>query len=62
MRKLSRQLVFINTSPPEDRVKLLKCLNDIKEMENDCEKIYASGLLDKYTKHPAKLEHLTLAD
>ena len=62
MRKLSRLLVFVNTSPPEDRGKLLKCLNDIKEMEDDCEEIYASGLLDKYTNHPAKLEHLTLGD
>ena len=35
MRKSSRQLVFINTSPPQDRVKLLKCLNDIKEMEDN---------------------------
>ena len=62
MRKSSRQVVFVNTSPPEDRVKLLKCFNDIKEMEDDSEEIYASGLLDRYTKRPAKLEHLTLAD
>ena len=62
MRKSSRQIVFVNTSPPEDRVKLLKCFNDIKEMEDDSDDIYASGLLDRYTKRPAKLEHLTLAD
>ena len=31
-------------------------------MEDDCEEIYRSGLSDRYTKHPAKLEHLTLAD
>ena len=48
-------MVFVNTSPPEDRVKLLKSFNDIKEMEDDSEEIYASGLLDRYTKHPAKL-------
>ena len=57
MRKSSRQVVSVNTSPPEDRVKLLKCLNDIKEMEDDCEEIYPCGLLDRYTKRPAKLEH-----
>ena len=57
MRKSSRQVVFVSTSPPDDRVKLLKCLNDIKEMEDDCEEIYASGLLDRYTKRPAKLGH-----
>ena len=57
MRKSSRQVVFVNTTPPEDRVKLLKCLNDIKEMKEDCEEIYAGGLLDTYTKRPAKLKH-----
>ena len=62
MRKSSRQLVFVDTLPPENKVQLLKCLNDIKEMEDDCEEIYGSGLLDKYTKHLAKLEHLKLAD
>ena len=25
-------------------------------MEEDCEEIYASGLLDRYTKRPPKLE------
>ena len=40
MRKSSRQVVFVNTSPPEDGVKLLKCLNNIKEMEDGCEGIY----------------------
>ena len=47
----------MNASPPEGRVKLLKCLNDIKEMKEDCEEIYASGLLDRYTKRPAKVKH-----
>ena len=40
MRKSSRQLVFVDTLPPENKVQLLKCLNDIKEMEDDCEEIY----------------------
>ena len=31
-------------------------------MEDDSEEIYATGLLDRYTKRPAKLGHLTLAD
>ena len=53
--------MFVITSPPEDRVKLLKSFNDIKEMEDDSEEIYANGLLDRY-KRPAKLGHLTLAD
>jgi len=62
MRKSSRQIVFINTSPPEERVELLKPLNDIKEMDDDCEDIYTNGLLKRYSKRPARLEYLTLAD
>jgi len=46
MRKASsREIVFINTTPPEERVQLLKPVNDIKEMDDDSEEIYTSGLL-----------------
>ena len=62
MKKCSRQVVFINTAPPDERVQLLKPVNDIKEMEDDCEDIYTTGLLQRYAKRPVSLEHLTLAD
>ena len=61
MRKASRQIIFINTSSPKERVELLKPLNDIKEMD-DSDDIYTSGLLKRYFKRPVQLEHLTLAD
>ena len=62
MRKASRQVVFINTSPPSERVTLLKPLSDIKDMDDDSEDIYTGHLIKRYTKWPASLEHLTLAD
>ena len=62
MRKSSRQVVFINTSPPEDRVQLLKPLQEINDLEDDSDEIYASGLIKCYTKRPAKLENVSLAD
>ena len=62
MRKESRQIIFINTSPPNERVELLKPIEDIKEMDDDSEEIYTTGLLKRYCKHPPKLENLTLAD
>ena len=62
MRKASRQVIFINTSPPEERVELLKPIDDIKDMEDDCEEIYTGGLIKRYCKRPPKLEDLTLAD
>ncbi|CAH3156632.1 unnamed protein product [Porites evermanni] len=62
MRKGSRQIVFVNTSPPDQRVELLKPLDDIQEMDDDCEDNYTSGLINSYSKCPAQLKHLTLAD
>ena len=59
MRKSSRQVVFINTSPPEDRVKLLKPVQEIKDLEDESDEIYASGLINRYTKRPANLENLS---
>ena len=62
MRKSSRQVVFINTSPPQNRVHLLKPLEEINEMEDDSDEIYASGLVKRDTKRPSSLEHVSLAD
>jgi hypothetical protein len=54
MRKSSGQVVFINTSPPEYRIQLLKPLQEINYLEDDSDEIYASG--------PAKLKNVSLAD
>ena len=35
MRKSSRNVVFINTSPPHDLVELLKPLSEIEKMSDD---------------------------
>ena len=48
MKKSSRQVVFINTMPPDERVQLLKPIEEIKEMEDQCEDIYTGGLLQRY--------------
>lgn len=44
MKKSSRQVVFIHTAPPDERVELLKPINDIEKMEDDCEEIQTGGL------------------
>ena len=61
MRKASRQVLFINTSPSEERVELLKPLDDITNMEDDCEDFYTNGLIKRYTMRTSSLE-ITLAD
>ena len=44
MRKSFRQVIFINTTPAEERVQLLKPMNEVKEMEDDSEEVHSSGL------------------
>ena len=62
MRKSSRQVIFINTAPPEERVKLLKPMNEIEKMDDESEEVHSSGLLNRYMKRPSNLENVTLAD
>jgi len=62
MKESSREVVFINTNLPEERVKLLKSMNDIKKLEDDSEDIYTTALIKRYTSRPPHLEQCTLAD
>ena len=62
MRKSSRQVIFINTAPPEERVKLLKPMNEIEKMDDESEEVHSSGLLNRYMTRPSNLEMVTLAD
>lgn len=62
MRKSSREVIFINTSPPEERVQLLKPINEIEQMPDESEEIHSGGLLKRYIERPASLQNVTLAD
>ena len=62
MRKSSRQVIFINTTPPEERVQLLKPMNEIEEMDDNSEEVHSSGLLNRYKQRPASFENISLAD
>ena len=62
MRKRSCQVIFINTAPPEERVKLLKPMNEIEKMDDESEEVHSSGLLNRYMTRPSSLENVTLAD
>ena len=62
MRKSSREVIFVNTSPPAERVELLQPMSEIEEMEDECEEIHSGGILKRYTERPASLENATLAD
>ena len=62
MRKSSREVIFVNTSPPGERVELLKPMSEIEEMEDECEEIHSGGLLKRYAERPVSLQYVTLAD
>ena len=56
-------MIFINTSPPEERVHLLsELLSEIEHMEDDSKEIHAGGLLKWYVERPHSVENVTLAD
>ena len=48
VRKSSRQVIFINTTPPEERVQLLKPMNEIQEMDDDADEVHSIEQI--YTK------------
>ena len=56
MRKSCRQVVFINTSPPEDIVQMLKPMQEINYMKDDSDEVYASGLIKRYTNDHSRLK------
>ena len=59
MGKSSREVVFVNNSPPKDRVQLLKIMDDINEMDDEDEDVYTSGLLKRYINRAANLEQVS---
>ena len=56
MRKSSREVIFINTSPPKERVKLLKPMNEIEEMGDNSEEIHSTGLIKRYIERPTSMD------
>ncbi|KAJ8048034.1 hypothetical protein HOLleu_00193 [Holothuria leucospilota] len=62
LRKASRQFVFINTSPPEERTILLKPLHYIQQLPDGSTDIECMGLIKKYAARPKVLESYCLAD
>ena len=62
MKKSLRHVIFVNTSPPEERVTLLKPKHILDSMNEDDDDIECSNLLSRYAERPNTLENTTLAD
>ncbi len=54
MWKSSRNVIFVNTSPPAERADLLYL--------DESEEIHSGGLLKQYVERPDILQNITLAD
>ena len=62
LRKSSRATVFISTSPPNERVRLLKKQTDLEAMDEEDTNVDSSNLVKRYSKRPKKLERISLAE
>jgi hypothetical protein len=62
MVEASRDVVFINTGRPEERVIFVKDQTELMDMDDDSTDIAATGLLDRYIIRSDAQENVCLAD
>ena len=60
--RMSREIVFLHTSPPDERTFLLKDFKTLKEIDPESEGIQSHNILVEYRKRPRCLEKYCLAD
>ena len=63
LKENSRKVVFLNTSRPEKRTRLLKSRSDLLQLEDDSSDIFIPGIFDRYASRPitAEFEVMTFA-
>ena len=62
LRKSSRSTIFINTSPPEERIRLLKPITEIENMDDDEAKLYYDDKISQYKRRTKNLSDVSLAE
>lgn len=58
----SREVVFINTNLPENRINVIKTKKQLSELDNDSIDVFMPCSLNAYVKRPKELENVCLAD
>ena len=61
LKQSTRHVIFVNTSPKVNRVKMLKPMSAIREMDESSDDLFCCGLLKKYAARPDCLEDICLA-
>ena len=62
LRKSSRSTIFINTSQPEERVRLLKPVSEIEKMDDDETKLHYDDKITRYKLRSSDLNDISLAE
>ena len=62
MTFMSRDSVFINTSPPSERTFLVKSKKELEQMDPDSTDIAVDNLICCYQNRPHKMENYCLTD
>lgn len=62
LSKSSRRVIFINTAPQNEHVLMLKSKYLLQQLEPDSVDVYMEDIIQKYCKHPPKLENVGLAE
>ena len=58
----SRNCIFINTSPIEDRAFILKKQKDLEHEPDDSDDILCASIIDYYLHRPEAIDHICLAE
>ncbi|KAK4317104.1 hypothetical protein Pmani_011786 [Petrolisthes manimaculis] len=61
LQKKSRKVVFVNTSPKEKKVSMLKPVSILQEMDDRSDEVYCRSMLDRYAARPESLSDVCLA-
>ena len=62
LTKYTRDIVFINTSTPEERIFLLKPKSVLDDLPAESTDIESDNIIQRYSKRPKKLQNFCLAD
>ena len=62
LTKCTRDIVFINTSTPEERIFLLKRKSVLDELPAESTAVESDNIIQRYSKRPKKLQNFCLVD
>ena len=59
MKKLTRDVVFINTTPKSERITVLKSSKYLNDLEDDDTNVFCKSIIDRYEHRPQQLANMS---